>query len=317
MATVTPPSIPQITPTTQTLQVIPPAQLKTFNALMANTDVPARNTEYINTIKILFDNFNKIKIAEVNGIEIFKYTAAPSTSTTDKSITITQDKSSSRKIHMLSDLVLLMLTIFKIIPNKVIDITNPSSTTNYTNLQEYIETTLIPGYDPSKPASAWHLKQIYNIFISFNPFVEKDYSFNKSDQLSINLNELIKSDVHLQFFYDKYLDSSNVKLKEKWTDLIEQLSKLQLLIFLKKNKDADADDMMENLLTALNGKMKIVNSVLSQNITGEDDPTKRKYLKQIGGTDSTENNISLNTMLSSKYYKKYLKYKSRYLELSI
>jgi hypothetical protein len=117
-----------------------------------------------------------------------------------------------------------------------------------------------------------NIKQIYNVLMSFYNFTKygfQELSVKNVVTLEKYLKELIKSDYQLKYFHDQYIQGKSPELVGKWQNLINQLTKLQLLIFIKKNKEGD-DNMIDNLLTALNGKMKIVNNILAQNVSDGD-----------------------------------------------
>lgn len=103
------------------------------------------------------------------------------------------------------------------------------------------------------------------------------------------INKLLKTDNELNNF-GKQIKTDSVK--KNFTGLKENLAKLQILILIKTLKESKScDDILNNFITILNTKVTTVNNIVENNIT------------QKGGGN---NNL---------YFKKYIKYKTKYLEL--
>uniref|UniRef100_A0A6C0EFU2 Uncharacterized protein n=1 Tax=viral metagenome TaxID=1070528 RepID=A0A6C0EFU2_9ZZZZ len=182
---------------------------------------------------------------------------------------IFEEKKDGKKLFSVSNLyglVVLILYVFNTHDSDLssfIDTNDKELNTDNNPLIKYIGTST---------ANIDNIKQIYNVLMSFYNFTKygfQELSVKSIDTLEKYLKELIKSDYQLKYFHDQYIQGKSPELVGKWQNLINQLTRLQLLIFIKKNKDGD-DGMIDNLLTALNGKMKIVNNILAQNVSDSD-----------------------------------------------
>lgn len=100
--------------------------------------------------------------------------------------------------------------------------------------------------------------------------------------LLVKINELIVSDRSIDDFGKSY------QLGENFNTLKNNLGKLQLLVLLKNLKKAKkCDDVLNHFLNLMNNKIGQVNDILNENL-------------QFGGSQKN-------------YYKKYKKYKIKYL----
>ena len=105
------------------------------------------------------------------------------------------------------------------------------------------------------------------------------------------INELLEIDAKLVQFGINNITQE--RTKNNFNKLKENLGQLQILILVKKLNDSKGcDDVINTLLTVLNAKFESINNVLVDN------------LMQTGGGED------------DKYYKKYIKYKIKYLKLS-
>ena len=168
------------------------------------------------------------------------------------------------KIDNLLELLLIFFYIFNINAKHSLNLNDINSSTIFT---EYIANVIQFRSDNENST----LKYIYSIMKSFHKFTVNSYdasaSFYKDmGKLQTYIQALINSDIKLQKLYVENLRGIE-GVPEKWYTLIEQLSKLQLLIFIKKIKTStNTDDVVSNLIDALNGKMSIVNNILGNNI---------------------------------------------------
>jgi trehalose-6-phosphate synthase len=103
----------------------------------------------------------------------------------------------------------------------------------------------------------------------------------------MKINELLDVDSKLVEF-----ERNNIlqeQTKENFNKLKQTLGKLQILVLIKKlSESKGCDDVINSLLSVLNTKFESVNNILTLNLI------------QTGGT-------------GNKYYKKYIKYKIKYL----
>lgn len=106
-----------------------------------------------------------------------------------------------------------------------------------------------------------------------------------------HLDELLVADNKLkeiseELNNDIYQDDT----RNSWKSMMNNLGRLQTLIFIKDGRRVNCDEVTKEIIDALDNKIKAVNKVIADN------------LKQTGG------NIK-------SYKHKYLKYKSKYLRI--
>jgi hypothetical protein len=105
----------------------------------------------------------------------------------------------------------------------------------------------------------------------------------------IRINELLDVDSKLVEFEKNNILQEHTK--QNFNKLKQNLGKLQILVLIKKlSESKGCDDILNALLSVLNTKFESVNNILTSNLI------------QIGGTND-------------KFYKKYIKYKTKYLQL--
>lgn len=221
-----------------------------------------------------------------NDIILKEYEAQPDTNPIQ---IVEKTSATSVTIKNLYGLLLTMLKIFNLIDSTTIVNNNATNDIQINQLILIIDQLL--ANDPD-----FKLKRIYNIMISFKKFDLNGYSasasINDIDKLAEYINALARSDVHLQAFYDKHLQNGKQDIKDKWNMLIQQLTKLQLLIFIKKNKEDN--HVIDNLMDALNGKMQIVNNILAQNVSDGD-------VDDFNMADELPNDTSFNINTTQTY----------------
>jgi len=109
-----------------------------------------------------------------------------------------------------------------------------------------------------------------------------------SDKLD-KINNLLKIDSQFNDFEKNNIKNENTK--QNFNKLKQNLGKLQILVLINKLSKSDkCDDIINALLNILTEKFENINNILSTDLI------------QIGGNQN-------------KYYKKYIKYKKKYLKL--
>ena len=126
-----------------------------------------------------------------------------------------------------------------------------------------------------------------------------DEKYKFIEATKTQLDELLAADNKLKVISDK-LDNNDIYNKEtrkSWKSMMNNLGKLQTLIFIKDGRRANCDEVTKQIIDALDEKIKAVNEVIAEN------------LKQPGeNLTQTAGNIK-------SYKHKYLKYKSKYLRI--
>lgn len=123
-----------------------------------------------------------------------------------------------------------------------------------------------------------------------NKINEKELNDEITDPEKIKkINELLDVDSRLLEFEKNNILHDHTK--QNFNKLKENLGKLQILVLIKKlSESTGCNDIINTLLNILNNKFENINSILTSNLV------------QTGGTNK-------------KYYKKYIKYKTKYLKL--
>jgi hypothetical protein len=116
---------------------------------------------------------------------------------------------------------------------------------------------------------------------------------NKEYKLIINdkqINDLLNADQRIKDLEGK-MSPYFKEVEKNWKSLLNNLGKLQALIFIKKLEEPapDCTGIINEIVTALNNKISTVNTILENNIKISEKATQSKQ--------------------------KYLKYKSKYLHL--
>ena len=125
--------------------------------------------------------------------------------------------------------------------------------------------------------------------------------FNDSEKYKIitneKINNLLEADSKL-FELGKRLENEPYyeQIKNQWNLMIKNLAKLQIYIFIKKIDKSNCGPLIEEIVKALDNKISIVNKIMEENIKSIDD----------------ENKQIINT---TKLNNKYLKYKTKYLQI--
>jgi hypothetical protein len=118
--------------------------------------------------------------------------------------------------------------------------------------------------------------------------------FGKEDQYKLltnqDITQLLKADESIKELESK-MSPYFKDVQNNWKSLINNLGKLQALIFIKKLEEPTPDcaGIINEIVTALNNKISTVNTILENNIKISEKATQSKQ--------------------------KYLKYKSKYLHL--
>ena len=113
------------------------------------------------------------------------------------------------------------------------------------------------------------------------------------NNINLYLPKLLEADRDLNnLFTEGALLPYKSLIQDEWTKMITQLAELQGLIILKKVHKNDCDGVIKQLLAAITAKLSVVNEIV-----------KAELNNQTGGSDDT------------MYKTKYLKYKTKYLNL--
>jgi hypothetical protein len=127
-----------------------------------------------------------------------------------------------------------------------------------------------------------------------------------------NLDKLEKADKELRSFLTR-LEKEHPKTVNSFKELLKNLTKLQVLIFINK-KSEDCTKIIDDLNKTMNNKIEAVNSIISSSLEKPSEvnsaSVSTKYLKgkrnglfNLFGGANIDDNI------------KYLKYKIKYLKL--
>jgi hypothetical protein len=126
-----------------------------------------------------------------------------------------------------------------------------------------------------------------------------DEKYKFIEATKTQLTELISVDNKLKEISDK-LDNNDIyqdETRKSWKSMMNNLGKLQTLIFIKDGRRVNCNEVTKQIIDALDEKIKAVNEVIAEN------------LKQTGeNLTQTAGNIK-------SYKHKYLKYKSKYLRI--
>lgn len=129
-----------------------------------------------------------------------------------------------------------------------------------------------------------------------NLYGDKDkYKFIKATEQQ--LDELLAADNKLKEISENLNnDIYQAETRKSWKSMMNNLGKLQTLIFIKDGRRANCDEVTKQIIDALDQKIKAVNDVIAKN------------LQQTPVNEQTAGNIK-------SYKHKYLKYKSKYLRI--
>jgi hypothetical protein len=115
------------------------------------------------------------------------------------------------------------------------------------------------------------------------------------------INKLLNIDSQFVTFEDKYIIKE--KTKNNFNELKNNLGKLQILVLINKlKKSENCDDILNSFLSVFNNKFKTINNILISELNQLD--SHQLGESQLGGGNFI-------------YYKKYIKYKIKYLQLLI
>jgi len=136
----------------------------------------------------------------------------------------------------------------------------------------------------------------------YEKFFQNVNRFSKADQYKIienkEINDLLKKLIDIDKEIGKFSATKFQPYKEtfgtQWDDMLGNLAELQTLALLEKV--ADCEDVISGLTGLLSQKISNVNKLLEANLKYSTEKPK-----QAGGGDA--------------FYKKYLKYKTKYLRL--
>jgi len=118
-----------------------------------------------------------------------------------------------------------------------------------------------------------------------------------------DVNNLINHDSTFAEFEKNILIQET---RDNFSNLKQNLGKLQTLVLINKlKKSKNCDDILNSLFSTFNNKFKNINNILLSELN-------QAGGNQIGGNQIGGNQIGGNTL---KYYKKYIKYKIKYLQL--
>lgn len=126
----------------------------------------------------------------------------------------------------------------------------------------------------------------------------------KLDNKLLNeINKLLETDDEITKFQLK-LENMSQNTQNNFQILKIELGKLQLDTLIKKiNKSSDCEEILHAFISALNGKLSVVNDILTESLQNPIDSTSI----QKGGSIEIDN--------INKYYLKYAKYKLKTQEL--
>lgn len=142
-----------------------------------------------------------------------------------------------------------------------------------------------------------------DILNELNNFNDSDkYKLLNDPILEEKINELVNQDQLLNDFYNNNLKNIYPSSHDSWKNMIKELAELQGLILLKKVNTQDCDTVIKSLLDVITGKLTVVNNIIKENLN-----------PQQGG--NIDGQIDRNRYNNSIYKSKYLKYKSKYLNL--
>jgi hypothetical protein len=123
---------------------------------------------------------------------------------------------------------------------------------------------------------------------------KKDEPIDEQSDLFIKINKLLEGDNMINNFGSRLGDYST-RTKDNFNKLKQNLGKLQVLVLMKKiEKTSENEEILNLLFEALNNKLGTVNNMLASNYN------------MLGGGINNEAN---------DFYKKYHKYKIKYMEL--
>ncbi len=113
----------------------------------------------------------------------------------------------------------------------------------------------------------------------FSKFGDDDkYKLLNNSQIS----QLLEADRKIKSLEDK-MSPYFAEVKPNWTSLLNNLGRLQSLIFIKKLEEpvTDCAGIINEIVNALNTKISTVNNILEANIKVSEkaDKSKQKYLK--------------------------------------
>jgi hypothetical protein len=254
---------------------------------------------------------------------IFKYVSHAKIEGSPQKLVITteDDPVILFQISNLAGLLVSIFISFKLVSDaQMAPLTAEGVATEIDRMNNFID-LIFP--DNTQPPTDEKLLLIIKIFQTFGKFPSNsDYyetlTYGDADKLASTLNDLLQSDSKLDAWSTYILkvpQYNNNEFKKSWGELSEQLIKLQILIFIKKISRPDKD-IITPFIDALNGKMKIVNSVLADNVSGEEldigAGMGRKYLKYYNPSLENQNGGYDN----NNFLEKYLKYKTKYLLLT-
>ena len=162
--------------------------------------------------------------------------------------------------------------------------------TNINNIIEKIRTSLaLPQY---------YKNELTNL-VSDKEILEKVID----QQTETLLDKLLDYNKNLSDYEKKLAKVTNTKEsqhKTNYTELKKTFAKLEVKILLKYiDKPEDLDNIINKIVNSMTQKIKVVNEVMISNLVQE------------GGGEKIDFNI-INEII---YFKKYIKYKNKYLEL--
>ena len=118
-----------------------------------------------------------------------------------------------------------------------------------------------------------------------------------------DVNNLINHDSTFAEFESKIIIQET---KDNFKNLKQNLGKLQTLVLINRlKKSKNCDDILNSLFSVFNNKFKNINNILLSELN-------QAGGNQTGGNQTGGNQTGSNTL---KYYKKYIKYKIKYLQL--
>lgn len=145
------------------------------------------------------------------------------------------------------------------------------------------------------------------------------------DDLITKIQHLLTADDSIQKFQTALTNSNkSARVIENFSKLKLELGKLQLAFLIKKiNKSNNCEDLLKAFMSALNGKLFVVNEVLANSLINTPNSlttTETNSTIAKGGGNFTldlhsENRIDDDINLIDKYYLSYVKYKLKNQEL--
>lgn len=134
-----------------------------------------------------------------------------------------------------------------------------------------------------------------------------------NEELITKITQLLEADDSIQKFQNKLTElNKSDKIISNFYKLKIELGKLQLAFLIKKiNKSNNCEDLLKAFMSALNGKLTIVNEILAESLSNPQQNSSSDFetisnLK--GGGD-------ISNCTNKKYYLLYVKYKLKNLEI--